>query len=446
MRFQYILPVFMLFQSVLWAGTTPVTVDGIDVRVRDNTVDLLVKTSGQPSYQVAFSRSDQLKLRIDDATGYDFIRSTNPLWKQVPFYNISLAQFYNNLYLTIGTENRKNLRFSHSVVPEGILLTFQSELFQFSHPKVIENLREDSEDRLLAEKNKETVDKNYLEKLNLAMNQEDLHRAKNLFSELPDTDELPVEMVKNLAKFFESHGMYKASEKLWMQYYTTQVNSGEVNYSDAIPSSQMERPQSTKQNIIGGEPLAFIAENKWSLALFFILSLITSSGYFWYSSRQSSQEEDISGETSGDFLTTLQHSMETDTRKGTKYSDDIQTQKNDNPRKNFSGKLPTTPINSAPNSQSPSDNESGKQAGRKRREADRLRRLGLSTDMIARELKLSRGEVELLLKITEESHSSTKANQVIKESITRKTPEEIARQLQISVEEAKIMRMRQGRG
>jgi|GEM_PF-3140069 len=443
MRIHYVVAALVLLQSTLCAGITPISVDGIDVHVKKNTVDLLIKTSAEPAYQVAFSRDDRLKLRIDDATGYDFTRSDNPLWKQVPFNNIALAQFYNNLYLTIGTENRENFRFSHTIVAKGIQLSFQSDRFQFGKPEV-SNIRLEDTGANTLNKSEIEPDHDHIESLNQAMSQDDLNLVKSLFEELPDSKELPSEMVKNLAGYFETHGIYKISEQLWMDYYTTQINSKKVKYADAIPTSHPERGQSYKETMIGGDLIGtFISENKISLALFLVLSLVTSSGYIWYSSRESVREEGISTESSTDFLSALQSSLEPDTNEN---NHDIQTKESIRLKEKSGGKLPDTNVNSAQHPQEKPGNESGKQAGRKRREADRLRRLGLSTEMIARELKLSRGEVELLLKVTEENHLSTKTHRVAEESISGKTPEEIARHLQISVEEAKIMRMRQARG
>lgn len=443
MRIHYIVAVFIVFQAVLRASTTPVTVDGIDVQASENTVKLLVKTSAEPSYQVAFSREDQLKLRIDDATGYDFVRSASPLWRQVPFKDISLAQFYNNLYLTIGTENRHNFQFSHRVVNEGIQLTFQSDLFQVTGQDPNENILEATDDNPQRE-NEVASGINHLETLKNGLKNDNLTQVKSSFNALSESEKLPTYLVKNLAEYFESHGLYKNSEQLWMQYYTARVNSGEVNYSEALPVSRSEHSGTTNQSLLSSEPLGFLAEYKILFALFLVLSLITSGGYVWYSSHHSSQEEKvITPEASTDFLSALQHSMESETDQTTNTH---AAQKDNQSDKNSGGKTTETPVNTDPPIQGQTRKKGEKHAGRKRREADRLRRLGLSTDMIARELKLSRGEVELLLKITDENHSKAKPHRIAGDSVTGKTPEEIARQLHISVEEAKIMRMQQGRG
>ncbi|MCF7802863.1 MAG: hypothetical protein K9N46_07275 [Candidatus Marinimicrobia bacterium] len=455
MRYVHLI-IGLLFCTSISQAVAETSVESIDIDFAEKNIDLIIATDGTPEYQVIGPKNGTIRIRIDDAAGYDFHRSDNPLWTHAPFGDISLSQQYKNIYLAIQLNSLEDFTLKHTHVENGIRLSFSGEPIGRYLTQKGQNRSNNLAKVLLDENIFKTTNigekyskysvKNLNRSLEKHIGENDLSTVQALHTEFVNRDALTPSVMKDLAEFYDARGLSTESEQMWIAYYKAKINQNSSPYVDALPGEERARSNIEAQTLAA---VNYLNENRVTIGIFLLLSMISTGGYYLTVSRNSGEVEfqDIPKEQSRDFLSALQSQMGAEVSgTGGEEMDSMNTQSKKSPvteidQGNASGD--SVSFSGFAEANKPSDNN---QISRKRKEVARLHKKGLSREMIARELNLSKGEVELLLKVSQKTKSAGPgANRVNAQSFAGMSVREIARELAVSEEEAKLIRMR-GKG
>ena len=450
------------FASIIHAENASVHVTAVQLIQDTSMVGVLIETDHSPVYSITEGAHEVVRVRIDDAAGYNFTKSDNPLWEYAPFERFRVTQQYGNLYLEIYFSTNAQYQIYHEPTSRGVAVEFSGEIANTFHRKVYRKIKDIIETASPENPVQIREAKQIIPNLPTPLLQQVFSRSKS--SQATDIFELATTTLKarklltqqdllSAAKVLEEAGDVKKAEELSYQYYHNAVTRNPEVFTDKIPGSasstrtahgEAQVPEISAVNSISF-PEFLRGENFLIGGGIFIL-LLSGTGFWAIQRRKKRRTPDYTQQDSRDFLTALQVKMTQANQDAVSHKiphsagskhEQMQPKK----RETVTRSKPAAPVSVRTKSQL-TESDLRRESIRRRKEARRMLKQGLSRERIAQRLDMSQGEVELLLKLAQSTTSEKQFHSKVPgNTMVDKNPRDIARQWQITEEEAKLLKI-----
>jgi len=454
----------------------------------NESADLVIQipTGRTPDFTFANRLGRSHRIHIQNVKASTLVLSSSLLWDFTPLEIRSEITQTGYAFL-LNVQSTGEYTIDAEANSDGLNLTISGEAARSSWEKVINyaTMNYDSLDQEERQMAQEVItatafspsDGFILGQLNMARKQEQYDWHQMLYSRTMHREPLSLSELEWLGNYFERHQENLLANHTWYEYYRMTTVSEATQYTDNIPAKvtegEVQQSQGTMATQRSAQGTGSSGGIPWYLLMIPVLVL---GGYFIWKSRN-----DISM-FRGLNLQTKAAQKETDQFQ--QFLDEINAQlqeekpeaaitrgREENPdeQESFTPEKPTVqgekqtvaegktePFDSTEiENQKPAEEEQGapasKQSGKsrimlKQAEVMELYKSNMEPEMIARNLHMSRGEVELLIRISKEK--SRKPNQSVRKKkisldmLSEESIRELSHKMQISEEEAKIMRLR----
>lgn len=445
-----------------WSGSDSLGVIGVDW---DSTeAGIYIQTAPGPEYALVRPEQNTLILRVENALQYDLSGMPAEIWRQFDIQDLSIYQRYQNFFIKLIFDTSDPAEFHHIRLEEGIRLTFpgiapekvQQYLLRVA-PEEYSSLNTWNRVKILSLFNNVVQDctGTYLQQLmNTAADAGESAWFRIAANALEAKGGLTADHLRDLALRFENRGEQVLADSVWYRYYQTMKAGSAGVYLDTLPDMAQvasAAPALMKNGESGSPEPKTIQAGAWYwyvLGGAGLLAVLTGMIYLLRSAGRNAENREpvFHTEQPADFLAALQVELEKEEKKPDRAEapqiaadkQGVENRPDDNPVERASQEE----MQQKKETPEPAD-ETGVGV-RKRLEVQRLARNGFSVESIAKELHLSTGEVELLLRISEKSRQGkTGRSSLPRKDLEGLTIPEIAKKLKISEEEAKLMQMRQ---
>lgn len=438
----------------------------------EKQIIIRIQTHKQPDYLLNDQPNESHQLHIKNIENAALRRSDSPLWKYFPLEVRELdSQSGSTFHLLLKTNRPYAIR--HSADKHALTLQFTGHLAQEIWADIIQDgsqyynqldTREQKAlQQVLAAVESSPRDAVLLRQLQQSKQQQQYDWYRLLYQHSRHRTPLSREDLKWLAHFFERIDDQQSASLAWYDYYQQVTATGEKQYTDVIPAEfgGTSEEGTTHQNSGIADVLTSSSVIGYGLLLLFVGLVAGILGLkrdevksifrkLWPRSQE--EEEEVN-----DFHQFLEEIHE---KLRESNPDHVRDESHSaEPFGPESGEEETEPepehhepADSVPET---SDRQSSKEAEKsnlllKQAEVMELYRSEMEPEVIARNLHMSRGEVELLIKISQQEErirsSVHRREKLTAELLSEQSIRDLSRSMHISEEEAKIMRLKSIKG
>ncbi|MBD3276209.1 MAG: hypothetical protein GF372_12910 [Candidatus Marinimicrobia bacterium] len=478
--------VFIIGMAVSAMAQT-VQVNSIKPDYRDEHIVLQIRTDGEAQYRLSELSRNRLELTVYNTVHSDLKQAPSILWQFMPTEAIDVQEKNQNTYITFRLKSRSSYEVFHESAKDHILLNIGGELAKEFRKNVIhfgsqhfEQLQAPQRKVLISvlqDAEFDSRDSFLLSELQVALNNGQIVWYEEIYEQVRGRSTLSQDQLLQLANFYEAQGDLAEAERTWFDYYQRTERQLNANYTDSLPASSLIKYSDGGNNVISGliTWMQGLFAQDFLISLFSIVFVMAAliGGYLAYDHRNELKQKFAHSKTSLDKKKTI----DTDTVKGAaaspfdnflkemqdKVEDIPSEQVKDEPEPLVSEEMsensdPDIETEDAVYTSEEAEqsleefqefaNASSTKKNNVLRQAEvvDLYKMSVEPEVIAKNLNMSRSEVELLLKISgtvSETKTTTRKRKIqYDDSFADMSLNDMAQVMQISVEEAKLLRLK----
>jgi hypothetical protein len=407
----------------------------------------------------------------------------------MPTEAIDVQEKNQNTYITFRLKSRSSYEVFHESAKDHILLNIGGELAKEFRENVIrfgsqhfEQLQEPQRQVLISvlqEAEFDSRDSFLLSELQVALDNGQIVWYEEIYEQVRGRTPLSQDQLLQMANFYEAHGDLAEAERTWFDYYQRTERQLNANYTDSLPKSSLIKYSDGGNNVIAGliNWMQGLFAQDFLITLFSIVFVMASliGGYLAFDHRDELKQKfgrkktkideknavdaDADGEPAvnpfDNFLKEMQDKVvdiPSDEAKAEPSSDSETAEENPG---DFGPETESEePVYTTEEAEQSLEefqefaNESSTKKNNVLRQAEvvDLYKMSVEPEVIAKNLNMSRSEVELLLKISGTVSKTTTTSRKRKiqydDSFADMSLNDMAQVMQISVEEAKLLRLK----
>lgn len=429
-------------------------------------IALQIHTTPKPEYELRTINPHIHRLQIKDAGEAQIAKDASPLWNFFPLQVVKESHAENGLAMDFKISSNDSYQITAQSESSGISLHFTGELVHSTWQKAMtyasrnyKKLVPGKRKSFLAALKKMPVlprDPFLPGLLQQAHQNQEFDWYNAVYKKIYQRQPLDQAGVENLAKYFESIGDLQFAGLEWYEYYQHEAASNSQGYTDVLPSGSNIVSDSPHPAAIG---VQLLVRFRWIMLMALLGVIFTGIGWLFFHAKKPGEttlgEGSLNEAEFQDFLDEINQRLREEQQSVAQLKAAEPGEEQTKTQKTALESISPARKNQDVQTSDEHIQEGLRQYPNRRQMNEilpkqsrvlKLSQMEMAPDLIAKKLNMSRGEVELLLKIGNQSekdnNGSFKKQRIMSEQFANATVRELSRHMHISEEEAKLIRLK----